>query len=161
MGVKPTPTNTAFRMSSSIAVMANGCVETIGTKKEVFADPKTRPGATLTGCKNISSIQRIDANTVYAPEWGIQLTIPNLKEDITSIGIRMRRIRQAPGENTFHCRVVSEIEDPFYYTMMLRPVDADEGMPIGWLLEKDIWLAMRSEEVDICLPIESILLLQD
>lgn len=150
-----------FRMSDSIAVMANGRVETLGTKKDVFADPRTRAGATLTGCKNISSIQRLDGDTVYASEWGIRLKIPNLPEDITSIGIRMRRIRKAPGENSFHCRVVSEIEDPFYYTMMLRPVEADEGIPIGWLLDKDTWLNMRSKEVDICLPTESILLLRD
>ena len=150
-----------FRMSDSIAVMANGHVETLGTKKAVFADPRTRAGATLTGCKNISSICRLDADTVYATEWGIRLKVPNLTEEITSIGIRMRRIRKAPGENSFRCRVVSEIEDPFYYTMMLRPVDADAGIPLGWLLDKDVWLNMRSEEVDICLPPESILLLRD
>ena len=150
-----------YRMSDSIAVMANGCVETIGTKKDVFSDPRTRAGATLTGCKNISAIRRIDEETVYATDWGIRLKVPNLTPDITSIGIRMRRIRKGTGENSFHCRVVSEIEDPFYYTMMLRPVDADPGIPIGWLLEKDVWLGMRSEEVDICLGAESILLLRD
>ncbi|MBQ7801548.1 MAG: ATP-binding cassette domain-containing protein [Oscillospiraceae bacterium] len=150
-----------FRMSDKIAIMANGRVEALGAKADVFADPKTRAGATLTGCKNISAVRRIDADTVYATEWGISLKLPNLTDQVTSIGIRMRRIRPAPGENTFRCKVVAEIEDPFSYTAMLRPIGADEGAPLGWLMDKDKWLQIRSDEVEICLPPESVLLLHD
>ena len=150
-----------FRMSNSIAVMSNGRIETVGPRETVFADPKTRAGATLTGCKNISPVRHVDADTVYAVDWGIALRLPNLTKEVTSIGIRMRKIRPAPGENTFRCRVVEEIEDPFYYTVMLRPIGADEGAPLGWLMDKDKWLQMRSGEVEISLPPEAVLLLHD
>lgn len=150
-----------FRMADSIAVMAHGRIETVGSKRAVFADPETRAGAILTGCKNISAVRHIDEETVYAVDWGIRLTVPNLTKEITAVGIRMRHIREGGGVNSFRCRVVSEIEDPFYCTLMLRPVNAGPGCPLGWLLEKERRLQIRSDAVEVCLPPESILLLRD
>ena len=38
-----------YRMSDKIAVMDDGIIQTIGTRAQVFADPRTRKGAILTG----------------------------------------------------------------------------------------------------------------
>ena len=42
-----------FRLSDSIAIVDGGRIDAFGTKAEVFANPRTRKGAMLTGCKNI------------------------------------------------------------------------------------------------------------
>jgi len=55
-----------FRMSDRIAIMDNGSIQTIGLKKDVFAAPETRNGATLTGCKNISSVKILEDGYVFA-----------------------------------------------------------------------------------------------
>lgn len=148
-----------FRMADSIAIMGSGAVEAIGEKHAIFANPRTRNGAVLTGCKNVSAIRRIDSTTVYAADWGIMLKVPSTDEDITHVGIRMRRILPGPGVNSFRCRVVEEIEDPFSHTIMLRPIGAREGTALGWLLDKPLWEDIRSEEVEVHLPPENILLL--
>lgn len=149
-----------FRMSDRIAIMANGTVEAIGEKQQVFEDPVTRAGALLTGCKNISAVTRTGADTVFAADWGISLRVPQLTDAVTAIGIRMRQIRAGKGENSFRCRVVEEIEDPFSFTLLLRPVDAAEGSPIGWVLPKEAWQGNRADEVEISLPLEAILCLR-
>ena len=145
-----------FRMSDSIAIMDAGQIERIGSRGEVFADPQTRKGAILTGCKNISSIERLEDGQLWATDWDMVLTVPKLPEDTTAVGVRMKTIRPGPGENSRHCRVVDVIENPFSYTVML-----DAPVPLGWELLKQEWKAIENTEITIHIPRESILLLRD
>lgn len=150
-----------FRMADSIAIMADGQVQTSGRKKEVFAKPQTRSGAALTGCKNISTIQILANNQVAALDWGITLNVNPLPPDVTAIGIRMHDICLGPGPNGFRCRVVEEIENPFSYTILLRPLNRMGTVPIGFEIDKEIWKNIRAEELDVSLPPEALLLLKD
>ena len=145
-----------YRMSDSIAIMDSGRIERIGSRSDVFADPQTRKGAILTGCKNISSVERLEDGRVWAADWGMELYLPNLPREITALGLRMKTIRTGPGENSCHCRVVDVIENPFSYTIML-----DAPVPIGWELLKQEWEAIKNTEITIHIPRESILLLRD
>ena len=63
-------------------------------------------------------------------------------------------------ENVFRCRVVEIIENPFSYTIMLERKDAPGPIPIGWEMVKEVWENMKAEEVAICMPTNSILLLK-
>ncbi len=150
-----------FRMADSIAIMDEGVIQTVGTKAAVFASPKTRKGAVLTGCKNISAVEPLPEGRVRALDWGIDLKTPPLPENVTAIGIRMHDLRRGAGENSFRCRVAEEIENPFSYTLLLRPVKAQKGVAIAWEVEKALWQESRETELDICLPPECILTLQD
>lgn len=199
-----------FRMADRIAVMENGRIDAIGTKKEVFADPKTRTGAMLTGCKNISAVERREDGRIYAKDWGMELTLGREVAASTAsdegaaarraasmqyIGIRMHDIQlleevdaetkqalderyglcqpvamrpdntrdAAPDmpENTFRCQVVEEIENPFSMTILLRPMDRPDALPIGLETDKENWNAHRGEIVLIHIPAESILLLEE
>ncbi len=148
-----------FRMSDSIAVMSGGKIEAFGPKAAVFADPGTRNGAILTGCKNISRLERVSENRVYASDWGMELTVGGQAE-AKYIGIRMHDVVPGCGENAFHCRVVEEIENPFSYTIMLCPLSAPNSNPIGWETDKETWQVLRAEELDISLPQNSLLMLE-
>ena len=145
-----------YRMSDSIAIMDGGLVERIGRRKEVFEDPQTRKAAILTGCKNISSIERMDGGYVRATDWNMDLHLPDLPGDITAVGIRMKMIRPGPGENTRCCRVADVLENPFSYTVML-----DAPVPLGWQMLKQEWEAIKSDKITIHIPREAILLLRD
>ena len=149
-----------YRMADSIAVMNGGRIEAIGRKKAVFSDPKTRTGAMLTGCKNISRLEKQENGRVLATDWGIELEIPECG-NAKYLGIRMHGIRAGAGENCFRCRVAEEIENPFSYTIMLRPVGTGDGAAIGWEMDKDVWRSLRAEELEIGMPVEEILLLED
>ena len=149
-----------YRMADSVAIVNGGSVERIGPRDRVFSDPGTRAGCVLTGCKNISSIRRLDDDHALALDWGISLTLP-LKRGTDALGIRMHAIRHGEGENTFRCRVSEVVENPFSITVMLRPLEAPEGAsPLGWEMEKDVWKQLRAEELTVHLPVTGILQLK-
>lgn len=150
-----------FRLSDRIAVMSGGRVEVCGDKKSVFAQPRTRNGAILTGCKNISRAERIDESHIKAIDWGMELETAPGADNAGFVGIRMHDIRQGGGKNSFLCKVTAEIENPFSYTVMLTPQGAEGVSPIGWEMDKSVWEANRSEYVPVELPPEKIVLLED
>ncbi|MBR6526413.1 MAG: ATP-binding cassette domain-containing protein [Lachnospiraceae bacterium] len=103
-----------FRMADRIAVMENGRIDAIGTKKEVFDDPKTRTGAILTGCKNISAAKLRGDGRIDATDWGMELTLGrnqavnaiSTEETVTRqaasiqyVGVRMHDIQLLETEN--------------------------------------------------------------
>ena len=151
----------AFRLSDAIAVLRDGAIEVVGPKHAVFSDPQTRAGAILTGCKNVSPLQKLSERRVLAVDWGMELTLDRDVGDAKYIGIRMHDLTTEGTENRFRCRVVEEIENPFSCTLMLRSADSPDSAPVGWETGKERWEALRAEELDICLPKEYLLLLRE
>ncbi len=150
-----------YRMSDKIAVMDHGVIQAVGSRKEVFANPQTRSGAVLTGCKNISPIRVLGERKVLALDWDMELELEQDAQDAAYVGIRMHDICAEGEVNCFLCRVVEEIENPFSYTVMLRREGCEGTVPIGWEMEKEVWRRMRKEQLTICLPREAILLLKE
>ena len=149
-----------YRMADRVAILKNGQIERIGARGEVFSDPGTRTACILTGCKNVSAIRRIDDQHAEALDWGITLALP-LKPGTDALGIRMHAIRPGEGENAFRCRVTEVIENPFSFTVMLRPLCAPpSAAPIGWEMEKPVWRSLRAEELTVHLPVDGILQLK-
>ena len=142
-------------MADSIAVMDSGCIEVCGSKHDVFKNPLTRSAAVLTGCKNISRIKKMENGNVFALDWGIELNTGYGFADAEYVGIRMHSIQTGIGENHFRCKVIETIENTFSFTVMLSPIN---GMGrIGWELDKETWLSMRADELDVYFPPESIM----
>ncbi|MBR1584470.1 MAG: ATP-binding cassette domain-containing protein [Clostridia bacterium] len=149
-----------YRMADSVAIVRDGRVERFGSRRAVFADPGTRAGCVLTGCKNVSAIRRLDDHRAEAIDWGITLNLP-LKPDTDALGIRMHSVQPGPGENSFLCRVMEVIENPFSITVMLRPMGVRaDALPIGWEMEKDAWRRIQAEQLTVHLPVDGILQLK-
>ncbi len=146
-----------YRLSDKVLIMHKGAVEVWGSREAVFQNPRTKQAAILTGCKNMAPCQMLSPTQIQIPQWGMTLTVPPQKEIPAYVGIRMHHIGLGPGENPFLCDVISEIENPFSYVVMLRPADAPEAAPIGWELDKDLWRSIRSHQVTIHIPTEAIL----
>ena len=150
-----------YRMSDQIAVIHDGKIEAMGSKKDLFRTPGTRNGAILTGCKNITPIQKLDERRVLALDWDMELELVQDVGNATYIGMRMHDIGSAGDKNVFRCQVVEEIENPFSFTIMLRKEGCEHTQLMGWELEKDVWKALRADTVEISLPPEAILLLKE
>lgn len=150
-----------FRMADRLAIMDRGSIATQGPKKAVFQNPGTRQGAILTGCKNISRIEVLEPGQIWATDWDLPLETHSIPENTTAVGIRMHDIRPGPGKNSYRCLVVEEIENPFSYTIMLKPVQGIGTGLIGWEMDKDTWKQIRSQEIGISLPPEALLLLKE
>lgn len=150
-----------FRLSDHIAVMNQGSIEAIGTKKDVFDDPKTVGGAILTGCKNVVRIEKHSERLAYVPSWGVTLETDKDIADATHLGVRMHDVvLAAQEENSILCDVAEEIENPFSVTVLLKPQGNGQAK-IGVELDKNEWNRCRAESVMICLPSEHILLLKE
>ena len=153
-----------FRLSDAVAIVHDGRVQTVGKRRDVFADPMTRSGAILTGCKNISRIEHLGGDRVRALDWGVELDVGREAEGAAYIGIRMHSVRLAGGArevNRIDCAVAEEIENPFSFTVMLRPEGAPPGALIGWEMEKDVWRKARAKRISVCLPPQGLLLLKE
>lgn len=152
-----------FRLTDSIGIMADGKLETVGEKKSIFNNPKTKTGAILTGCKNISAIERLDYEYIYAKDWGVKLHTPKVTNEITHVGIRLHDLKMVETleENTFLCAVMDEIENPFSYTIMVYPMNEEKRSPFGIQIEKELWEKERRKKLLIHFSSEKILLLKE
>lgn len=149
-----------FGMAQSIAVIDDGKVEVFGSRDKVFTDPKTVTAARLTGCKNISAIEKRSEYRVFAQDWGIELTTAKQVGEANAIGIRMHDIRAGRGENSFRCQILEEIENPFSYTIMLKPEGKVDAAAFGWELDKGSWQKIRANTIEITIPPHAVLLLE-
>ena len=150
-----------FRLSDRIAVMDNGRIDVIGDRQVVFADPKTRNACILTGCKNISPIVKIDDRHVLATDWDLTLETASDAGNAKYIGIRHHYTNGDGTRNRFVCDVTGVIENPFSYTVMLRLSDRPDAGSFGWELGKEQWQHLQSERIEIHIPPESIMLLEE
>ena len=148
-----------YRLADRIVVMEHGRVETSGTKKDVFRDPHTRAAAALTGCKNISRAEILPDGSVDALDWGITLRKPGFSGGC--VGIRMHDVRPGHGENEVLCDVAEVIENPFSFTVLLRPAGRTDTTPVGWEMEKDVWRAQQAEQLWVHFPAEGLLALEE
>ena len=149
-----------YRMADRIAIMNHGQIEICGDKKTVFDEPRTKAGAILTGCKNISAIRKLDENRIFAIDWGIELSVRGGFENASFVGIRMHYLRPGEGENSVLCRVVEEIENPFSYIILLRPEGSNDTVPVAFETDKATWKSLRREAILICLPKEFLIPLE-
>lgn len=148
-----------YQMCDRLVLMDNGRVIAEGGTEDVFKDPGTVAAAKLTGCKNISRIERLGPHRIRALDWGdIELaTERELGDDITHIGIRAHDLIPGEcGENVISCGNVSVSKMPFEWYVTL-----ENGL--WWKLSKDL----GEEYSDVTLPSkvsvlpERIILLHD
>ena len=147
-----------FKLSDKIAVMTQGKISEINTKHQLFKNPQTKAAAILTGCKNISAAKKIDANKIFAEDWQIELTLnKKIPDDLKFVGIHSHFLENVSnaGENTFELEVVKEIEDTFFYIVMLR---AGKNL-IHWEVSKKIWQEIKAAKVYIKFPADKIILM--
>ena len=150
-----------YRMSDKIALMSQGKIQTIGEKHRVFANPITREGMLLTGCKNISAIEVVDKSRIFAKDWGMFLAYSGEIESVKYIGIHSHDILMGSGENTVLCEVIREMENPFSYTLILQPEGQDETHRILWEVDKKTWKEQRKRQIQIHMPWESMIQLKE
>ncbi len=123
------------RMTERIAVMDGGRIVEIRPKDELFSSPRTLAAIRLTGCENVSRVEKKDGRW-YAPDWGMYLKAPSLTgEDAGRYRYAAVRAHDfvaetepegtgsegtGPEENRIGCEILREISEPFYVTVCCR-----------------------------------------
>ncbi len=123
----------AYRICQKLLVLSHGKVVANGPKQAIFDRPGTLTVAQLTGCKNYSRIQQLDAQTIHALDWHCTLHTAEPASAHTHVGIRAHHLtfpEQPQSENTFPCWLVWTSETPHRMTLYLKlgqpPIDLDD-----------------------------------
>lgn len=129
----------AYKLCATLAVMDNGRLKGVGGTKDIFADPRTRAGAALTGCKNIIEARKAGGTRVEVPAWGVIFDAGRpVGDGLCAIGVRAHHFGADKTENTFPIRVVDETEEPFEWTLKFMYEGQDGGSePVWWRMAKN------------------------
>lgn len=134
----------AYQLCDNLLLLDHGRVLAGGRTREIFQWPVTCQAARLTGCKNISRVERLGERRVRALDWGgLELVTEQKVDDtITAVGIRAHDFealsdsqadewRQKENGNLIpvHCPSISEMPFEWYITL-------ENGL--WWKKEKDI-----------------------
>lgn len=130
-----------YRLCGDMAVMDQGRVLCTDRTKAVFDNPKYVQAARLTGCKNISEIERTGDYEIYAKNWGLYLkTACPVTDEITHAGIRAHHFRPeetAAAVNTFSVIHEDTDESPFEIHYFMKNSEAPEKQPVWWKVSKN------------------------
>ena len=152
-----------YRLADRIAVIHQGQLEAVHTKHGLFKSPDTLTAAVLTGCKNVSAVEKIAERRIYAVDWQLELeTEEAVSDKVQFAGIRAHFfvLRESAGMNTFVMEVVHVVEDVFSYLVMLRRKGSD-ARPVRLELDKAKWLELGSPaEVCLYFPPDKIMLME-
>lgn len=140
-----------YRFADELVVIDGGRVISFGETKAIFRNPENKATARLTGCKNFSRAERIDAHTLYAPDWGIRLTLQReVPEWIQHVGYRAHYFEPVYGERKENCirfSLKSKADMPFEKNFYLRP-ETDAFRPedvITWFVQRDFWPVLEEK----------------
>ena len=146
-----------YRLCSHVCVLSRGRSEPKEATKTLFAAPGSVDAALISGCKNISGIEKVDSHTVFCTDWGVTLrTAAEVGDEIAWAGVRAHYIRPArPGdENSFPCRIRRVIDDVFSTVVMLSA--ADGGSLLRMELSKQ---EIHAETMQVSIRPEDVMLL--
>ena len=134
-----------YRICDDIVVFNRGLAMNKREKSQLFNHPMTLTEANITGCKNISEIDIINEEKVFAKNWGIECILPSkVMRGARYIGIRAHHIRlvendlQFARENLFELTVTKVFENSFSYIVYVQNLDEENTNPIQIEVEKNI-----------------------
>ena len=132
-----------YRLCHSMAVMGDGRILHMDETKAVFDRPEYVQAARLTGCKNISRIEKLGDYEVMASDWGLKLvTGQKVTDDVTHIGIRAHHfipVYEHEHEDQINCfpvRLLEIEESPFEIHYFMQNTDASDKAPVWWKVPK-------------------------
>ena len=148
------------RLCKTVTVLDSGMGEGSMAVRTLFEKPETLSACLLSGCKNYSRAERIDAQHVRAVDWGVTLRC-DAPSDLRYVAVRAHHIALAEGEgeNVVPCRVLRVVDDVFSTVVMAStPGGETEQSRLRVELEKSAWT--DRDTVYLRLPPEHLMTLK-
>jgi molybdate transport system ATP-binding protein len=126
----------AYQLCDQLMLMDAGSMLVKGSTRDIFENPQTVAAARLTGCKNISRIERVGERQVRALDWNnLELTVvAPLTAAMTHIGIRAHDFEP-----------VTDASDAPVNYIPVHSADISE-MPFEWYVTLDNGLWWKTEK---------------
>ncbi|MBD2112361.1 MULTISPECIES: molybdate ABC transporter permease subunit [Cyanophyceae] len=140
----------AYRVCQRLLVLSEGSIEAEGPKQAIFDRPGSVTVAQLTGCKNVSALQRQGDHTLTALDWCCTLqTLEPVLPAHTHVGIRAHRLtfpEQPTQPNTFPGWIAWTSETPHRISLYLKLGSPPSGLDDYYLqaeVFKDRWAELK------------------
>lgn len=154
-----------YRLTDRIAVMDKGRIVDIQSKEALFQNPQSLAATLLTGCKNLSRVEKREDGRFYAVDWGIFVTADRELENIKFVGFRahyFEPVLTQESENVVECHIERIIEDTFSTVIMFRQKGNTEGGDwslMRYELPKEQWQQLKDKPLFLKIPQEKLLLM--
>lgn len=132
----------AYQLCDNLLLLDKGRVLAAGRTRDIFQNPVTCQAARLTGCKNISRIERLGKYRIRALEWnGLELVTDRpVDETVTAVGIRAHDFEPlSEGE----ADLMKDREDA---NLIRVTAPAFSEMPFEWYITLDNGLWWKKEK---------------
>lgn len=155
-----------FRFCNQMVVISKGRSILKGNTKAIFFHPQKMEAARLTGCKNISPIERRGDYELYALAWGMKLkTVERINPLIRYVGIRGHHMKLSKEydakENMMKIRTVGYTETPFEVQYLFCNDEYEECERIWWMKKKDSFFEEKIESLPyLVFPKKALMLLE-
>ena len=129
--------NEVYAMSNRVTLIDKGhSLETM-EKKEFFHSPSSITAAVLSGCKNISTIERLDEHSYLAREWNTVISGQKIPKDIVAVGIRAHDFQlTTESQNIFTIDQYRISEDLFEWNIFFKT--SPESEELVWKVSKNV-----------------------
>jgi molybdate transport system ATP-binding protein len=154
----------AFKLCGELLIMDGGRALKKGQTGDLFREPGLVAAARITGCKNISPVERTGEREIFARHWGLTLrTAVPVGDHITHAGIRAHDFAPAGDEpyNRIRMAVSRRAGEPFETAVLFTNAaagDPEAQHEIWWKYSK--YLPYQDVQ-DLFIPPECLLLLAD
>ncbi len=117
----------AYRICDEIIVFDKGTALNKKNKNDLFTNPTSLVEAKLIGCKNISKAQKVNHNTIYSKNWGLEFIMDEpVPDNINYICVHSHDINidYSNSKASSPFKVSNIIENPFNYRIILDTIDS-------------------------------------
>lgn len=142
-----------YRFCQELVIMDQGHAICQDETEALFRDPRYVRAAQLTGCKNITALQRLDPHHGRVPGWGLLLeTSREIPAEATHLGIRAHdfvplwKSGCQEGQSLANCipvQIKSMARLPFEDRYYLQ--GAEKGEEICWFLQREMQQAVETK----------------
>jgi molybdate transport system ATP-binding protein len=118
-----------YRICPELIIMSKGQIIANGGTQEIFESPPNSTSAKMTGCKNLSKIERLSEFRLRAVDWGCEFeTAAPISDEHVNVGIRAHYFTRKPegdhgnyGDyNSIPVEIDEVIESAFDKTVILK-----------------------------------------
>ncbi len=157
-----------YRLTHRIAVMEEGKIVENKPRTRLFEKPETLAAALLTGCKNITRVERDEQGRLTALDWGIRLKDPGQAAcepvDPRYAGFRahyFERVDHMEDSNVLECNVLQVIENTFSMIVLFcqKGMEGREEAVLTWELSKEQWRQIEKDRIFLKIPQEKLIFL--
>ncbi|MGI6117449.1 MAG: sulfate/molybdate ABC transporter ATP-binding protein [Bilifractor sp.] len=141
-----------YRFCDHLIILDRGHVVCEGNTRDVFADPKKKTAARLTGCKNYTDLVRTDVHHARLVDWGIDIeTKREIPEGTDCLGYRAHDFIPLWGTretNSFPAVLKNSADLPFeqnFYFLPQGEMQEDNPRFICWFVQRDLQTKIREK----------------